>query len=68
MAATEQRMRDLYRALNTLIAAPRYSTMEQVGWLDMRSVIGYTHDVPEYRRELVVGMDDFVASRLLRGR
>src|SRR3979409_747940 len=45
---------------------PRYFAMEQGGWLDMRSVIGYTHDVPEYRRELVVGMDDFVASRLLR--
>ena len=47
---------------------PRYATMEQGGWLDIRSVMGYAHDVPEYRRELVVGMDDFVASRLLRGR
>jgi hypothetical protein len=22
-------------------------------WLDSRSVIGYSHDVPEYRRQLV---------------
>ena len=29
------------------------STMEQGGWLDMRSVLGYTHDVPSRRRALV---------------
>jgi hypothetical protein len=29
------------------------STMEQGGWLDMRSVLGYTHDVPRRRRALV---------------
>jgi len=27
--------------------------MEQGGWLDMRSVLGYTHDVPSRRRALV---------------
>jgi hypothetical protein len=29
------------------------STMEQGGWLDMRSVLAYTHDVPRRRRALV---------------
>jgi hypothetical protein len=29
------------------------STMEQGGWLDMRSVLAYTHDVPSRRRALV---------------
>jgi hypothetical protein len=32
--------------------------MEQGGWLDIRSVIGYSHDVPEYRRQLVAEIDD----------
>jgi hypothetical protein len=31
---------------------------QQGGWLDIRSVIGYSHDVPEYRRQLVAEMDD----------
>jgi hypothetical protein len=34
------------------------ATMEQGGWLDIRSVIGYSHDVPEYRRQLVAEMDE----------
>lgn len=29
------------------------STMEQGGWLSPESVMGYTHDVPEHRREIV---------------
>ena len=29
------------------------STMEQGGWLSAESVMGYTHDVPEHRREIV---------------
>jgi hypothetical protein len=29
------------------------AAMEQGGWHDIRSVIGYSHDVPEYRRQLV---------------
>ncbi|HEY7242570.1 MAG TPA: hypothetical protein VH678_01640, partial [Xanthobacteraceae bacterium] len=33
------------------------AAMEQGGWLDVRSVIGYAHDVPEYRRQLVNEMD-----------
>jgi hypothetical protein len=33
------------------------SAMEQGGWLDIRSVIGYSHDAPEYRRQIVEEMD-----------
>jgi site-specific recombinase XerD len=29
------------------------SVMEQGGWRDVQSVIGYTHDVPSHRRQLV---------------
>ena len=29
------------------------STMEQGGWRDARSVLGYSHDVPERRRQLI---------------
>ncbi|MBO9457922.1 tyrosine-type recombinase/integrase [Labrenzia sp. R5_0] len=35
------------------------AAMEQGGWLDPRSVIGYTHDVPEFRRRVVSNFDDF---------
>ncbi|MCK7615224.1 tyrosine-type recombinase/integrase [Roseibium sediminicola] len=35
------------------------AAMEQGGWLDPRSVIGYTHDVPEFRRSVVSKFDDF---------
>jgi hypothetical protein len=34
------------------------AAMEQGGWLDIRSVIGYSHDAPEYRRQLVNELDD----------
>jgi integrase len=34
------------------------ATMEQGGWLDIRSVMGYSADAPEYRRQLVVELDD----------
>lgn len=34
------------------------AAMEQGGWLDIRSVMGYAHDVPEYRRKLVTESDD----------
>jgi hypothetical protein len=40
------------------------AAMEQGGWLDIRSVIGYAQDVPEHRRQLVVDMDE-VARRLV---
>ena len=32
------------------------STMEQGGWLDPRSVMGYAHDVPDHRRGIVSGL------------
>lgn len=38
------------------------AAMEQGGWLDPRSVIGYTHDVPEFRRSVVASFDDFGSS------
>jgi Phage integrase family len=34
------------------------AAMEQGGWLDIRSVMGYAHDVPEYRRKLNAEADD----------
>lgn len=34
------------------------AAMEQGGWLDIRSVVGYAQDVPEHRRQLVVDADD----------
>lgn len=34
------------------------SAMEQGGWLDERSIIGYTFDVPEHRRKIVQSLDD----------
>jgi hypothetical protein len=44
------------------------SAMEQGGWLDIRSVMGYSHDAPEYRRQLVNEIDDMSASTSRRGR
>jgi hypothetical protein len=38
------------------------STMDQGGWDDHRSVLGYVHDVPERRRALVAQFDDFGTS------
>ena len=35
------------------------TTMEQGGWLDPRSVMGYAHDVGEHRRKAVEGLSDF---------
>jgi hypothetical protein len=34
-------------------------TMEQGGWKDHRSVLGYVHDVPERRRAIVDGFEDW---------
>lgn len=46
------------------------AAMEQGGWLDIRSVIGYAQDVPEHRRQLVVDIDEVAAapSRRTAGR
>ena len=35
------------------------SAMDQGGWLDVKSVIPYAHDVPDYRRSVVSNFDDF---------
>jgi len=33
------------------------SAMEQGGWEDSRSLLGYAHDVPQRRRALILAMD-----------
>ncbi len=38
------------------------AAMEQAGWLDIRSLMGYAADVPEYRRQLVQELDLFRAA------
>jgi site-specific recombinase XerD len=43
--------------LATVLAHDPRAGMEQGGWLDYRSFIGYTHDVPQRRRALVAAMD-----------
>jgi site-specific recombinase XerD len=40
-------------ATNLLAMGDLVSTMEQGGWIDPRSVVGYARDVPERRRALV---------------
>jgi site-specific recombinase XerD len=42
------------------------AAMEQGGWLDIRSVIGYAQDVPAHRRQLVADMDDLDAAPVRR--
>jgi hypothetical protein len=43
--------------------------METVrAWLDIRSLIGYSHDVPEYRWQLVPEMDAQNYQPIFRGR
>jgi hypothetical protein len=42
--------------------------MDQGGWLDVRSVMGYSHDVPDRRRAVVAAMpapDISAADKLL---
>jgi site-specific recombinase XerD len=46
-----------HRLATLMLRRDPRATMEQGGWLDIRSVIGYAHDVPEYRRQLVAEMD-----------
>ena len=47
-----------HRLATLMLRKDPRAAMEQGGWLDIRSVIGYSHDVPEYRRQLVAEMDD----------
>lgn len=58
---TQHWFRHLF-ATKMLRLDPR-AAMEQGGWLDIRSVIGYAQDVPEHRRKLVAGMDDMTRSK-----
>jgi hypothetical protein len=38
------------------------AAVEQGGWLDIRSVMGYSHDAPEYRGQPVKEMDDLAST------
>ncbi len=51
-----------HRLATLMLRRDPRATMEQGGWLDIRSVIGYSHDVPEYRRQLVAAIDDVPAA------
>jgi hypothetical protein len=42
------------------------AALEQGGWLDIRSLIGFSHDVPEYRRQMVAEMDEDTLTQPLR--
>jgi site-specific recombinase XerD len=53
---TQHWFRHLF-ATKMLRLDPR-AAMEQGGWLDIRSLMGYAQDVPEHRRKLVAQMDD----------
>jgi integrase len=35
------------------------AAMEQGGWLDIRSIMGYSHDAPEFRRQVADELDPF---------
>jgi site-specific recombinase XerD len=41
-----------------LVRVDPRAAMEQGGWLDIRSVIGYAQDVPAHRRRLVADLDE----------
>lgn len=38
------------------------AAMEQGGWLDIRSIMGYSHDAPEFRRQVAAELDPFTVS------
>jgi integrase len=50
-----------HRLATRLVRLDPRAAMEQGGWLDPRSVMAYTHDVPEHRRQLVAALDDTAA-------
>jgi hypothetical protein len=58
------KLQNLYLGLRPI---PR-AAMEQGGWLDIRSVIGYAQDVPAHRRQLVADMDDLADAPPRRNR
>jgi hypothetical protein len=63
---TQHWFRHLF-ATRMLRLDPR-AAMEQGGWLDIRSLMGYAQDVPEHRRKLVAGLDDLAAAPAKRAR
>jgi hypothetical protein len=46
-----------------LMRADPRAAMEQGGWFDIRSVIGYSAEMPEHRRRLVADLDDLRIGR-----
>jgi hypothetical protein len=42
-----------------------HAAMDQGGWLDVRSVMGYSHDVPDRRRAVVAAPDISPADTVL---
>jgi hypothetical protein len=56
-----------HRLATLMLRKDPRAAMEQGGWLDIRSVIGYSHDAPEYRRALVTEADD-IDTLLTRGK
>lgn len=62
--------RDVAQSLDPSLA-PRcasHAVMEQGGWLDIRSLMGYAHDAPEYRRQIAAEMDDVAGKRRSRAK
>ncbi len=54
-----------HRLATLMVRKDPRAGMEQGGWLDIRSLLAYSHDVPEYRRQVVVGIDDLATHRVL---
>jgi hypothetical protein len=52
-----------HRLATILVRQDPRGAMEQGGWLDIRSVMGYAHDVPEHRARLVAEADDLAGRR-----
>lgn len=52
-----------HRLATLLMRRDPRTAMAQGGWLDPRSVMGYSHDVPEYRRQVVAELDDLTYGR-----
>lgn len=49
-----------HRLATIMLRKDPRAAMDQGGWLDLRSLMGYAHDVPEHRQAIVEAADDFV--------